>query len=275
MVMGESSRFACWLVAAAALLGGCAATGEVPVEAGNAGGVEMITISEAQPAAQPVSAQPVYRFYPGDELAVIAVRRPELSVTARVDPYGYIAYPYLGQVKVQDLTAAEVAEHLTRGLREGDFYTSPVLSVSLVSAKEQFVYVLGEVKKPGAVTITGSMPLLAAISSAGGQTHDAEMSTVLWIRGRQSPPGVVKLDLAAFGDPRTRDPKIANLTLIPGDVLYVPDSVIASVERFMKRIFNILAPIVLLEQGLVLYPEVERFLRGEDTGRQNQIILTR
>ena len=39
--------------------------------------------------------------------------RPELSIaSARVDPYGYIAYPYLGQVSVKDLTAQEVADRV-------------------------------------------------------------------------------------------------------------------------------------------------------------------
>lgn len=267
MTLRDLSKWCCG-IAAVVLLAGCAATGESPLEAENAAGAEMVTPSAATPAAPPV-----YRFFPGDEIAISAVRRPELSVTARVDPYGHIAYPYLGQVKVQDLSALEVAERLARGLQEGDYYTNPILHVSLVTAKEQFVYVLGEVKKPGAVAITGSMPVLAAISAAGGQTYEAEMSTVLWIRGRQSPPGVVKVDLKAFGDPRTRDPKIPNLTLIPGDVLYVPDTVIASVERFMIRMYNILRPIVLLEQGLVLYPEVERMLNGDTNGRDTRTIV--
>ena len=267
MTFGNLGGLGC-TVFSAILLAGCAATGESPVEAGNPGGEEMVAAIEAVPPAKAV-----YRFFPGDEIAIAVVRRPELSVTTRVDPYGYIAYPYLGQVRVLDLTATELAERLSRGLQEGDFYTNPILHVSLVAAKEQFVYVLGEVKKPGAVTITGGMPILAAISAAGGQTYEAEMSTVLWIRGRQSPPGVVKVDLKAFGDPRTRDPKIPNMTLMPGDVLYVPDTIIASVERFMVRVFNILRPIVLLEQGLILYPEVERMIKGESEAPGTRTII--
>lgn len=80
-----------------------------------------------------------------------------------------------------------------------------------------------------------SLTLLDAIGKAGGQTYDAEMSTVLWIRGRQSPPGVVKINLKDLGDSRMREPQIPNLTMIPGDVLFIPDSVIVSVERFMIR----------------------------------------
>jgi hypothetical protein len=41
--------------------------------------------------------------------------------------------------------------------------------------------------------------------------------------------------------------------LIPGDVIYVPDSPIASVQRFMNRMFDIFRPVVDLGTGVVLY----------------------
>jgi polysaccharide export outer membrane protein len=237
-------------------LGACATSGNAPIEAVNSAGTEMVRLSQTQ-------EQPQYRFYPGDELSVTAVNRPELTVgLVRVDPYGYISYPYLGQVNVKDLTSQEVAERLTRGLQDGDYYKRVALRVSFVGAKEQYVYVLGEVRTPGPIPITGGIPLLEAIGKAGGKTYDAEMSTVLWIRGRQSPPAVVKLDLNALGDPRSSDPKILNFTLIPGDVIYIPDSVIVSVQRFFNRMYDILRPIVLLESGIVLYDSVERVLTG-------------
>jgi hypothetical protein len=41
----------------------------------------------------------------------------------------------------------------------------------------------------------------------------------------------------------------------------------------MNRMFNIIRPVVELERGLVLYPEVERFLQGEADDPRNQIIV--
>lgn len=195
-----------------------------------------------------------YRFFPGDELSVSAVGRPELSVTAtRVGPDGYISYPYLGQVRVKGLTAQEVAERLTWGLKEGNYYKRVALTVSFIASGQQYVYVLGEVQKPGPIAIAGSVSLLDAIGGAGGQTYDAEMSTVLWIRGSQTPPGVVRLNLSALGSPYSSNPSIPHLMLIPGDVIYVPDSPIASVQRFMNRMFDIFRPVVDLGTGVVLY----------------------
>lgn len=225
--------------AAAALLGACAATGREPVEAINPNGVEILQSAEHQ------EPQP-YRFFPGDELAIRAVNRPELGTTARIDAYGYIDYPYLGQVYVKDLTSKEITDRLVKGLEEGDWFKRPVLTVSFVGSKEQFVYVVGEVKKPGPIPINGSIPLLDAIGLAGGQTYDAEMSTVLWIRGRQSPPGAVKVNLAAFGDPRSENPKIPNFKLVAGDIIYIPDSAIVTTQRFMNRMSDILRPFVLV-----------------------------
>jgi protein involved in polysaccharide export with SLBB domain len=254
------------LSAAVALLSACAATGIEPVEALNDTGKELI----AEPPAE--SRPQMYRFHPGDELSIRAVNRPEITLASvRVDPYGNISFPYLGEVNVRNMSANEVAERLARGLQEGGYYTRAHFSVSLLASKEQYVYVLGEVKTPGPITNTGSIPLLAAIGRAGGQTYNAEMSTVLWIRGSQSPPGVVKLDLQALGDPRATQSRIPNLALSPGDVIYIPDSVIASVERFMNRMYNIIRPVVLLEQGIVLYPSVESALSGEGGERSSTI----
>ncbi len=250
------SRICCLTVIA--LLSACAA--DAPIVAADAPGAKMLA-AEAQ-------APKIYRFSAGDELSVNAVNRPELTVTVKVDPQGYIAYPYLGQVYVRNLSADEVASRLGQGLKDGEYFNRTALSVSLVGSKEQFVYVLGEVKAPGPVPIVGSVPLLAAIGKAGGQTYNAEMSTVLWIRGSQSPPGVVKVNLESLGDPRATGAQIPNLALIPGDVLYVPDSVIASVERFFNRMTNIIRPFVVLEQGVALYPNVESAFRGQGGNAQ-------
>jgi len=236
-----------------ALLAGCASNGTEPLQAVNAPGGEMLNFV---PSGE-------YRVHPGDELSVTAVNRPELTITTRVDPYGFINYPYLGQVQVKDLTTTEVVERLAKGLRDGDFYKRVQLAVSFVSSKEQYVYVVGEVRKPGPIPISGSITLLNAIGVAGGQTYDAEMSAVMWVRGSQSPPGAVKVNLASFGDPRATDAKIPNLRLIPGDVIFVPDSTIASTQRFFNRMFDIIRPFVALETGIVLWNDVELTLRGD------------
>jgi len=238
-----------------ALLGACATSSPPPIEAANPNGSEMVAPS--------IQAPQHYRFYPGDELSVTAVNRPELTVSARLDPYGYIAYPYLGQVYVKDLTSEQVAERLAQGLRDGDFYRRVALQVSFVGSKEQYVYVLGEVKKPGPVQLIGSsISLLDALGRAEGKTHDAEMSTVIWMRPRQSPPGVARLNLAAFGDPAVRDPKIPNVQLMAGDVIYVPDSTIVSVQRFANRMFDIIRPVLALETSIILLDGVTRVLNG-------------
>ena len=108
----------------AVLLGACAATGTEPIEAVNTTGSEMMK-------AEPPGA---YRFHPGDELSITAINRPELTLTTRVDPYGYINYPYLGNVLVKDMTSSEVVERLTRGLQDGDYYKRVTLTYSTHSA---------------------------------------------------------------------------------------------------------------------------------------------
>jgi len=239
--------------AAAVLLAACAATGLEPVEPVNTSGAEMVQSSVPD----------IYRMHAGDEITITAVNRPELSLSTRIDPQGYIQYPYIGQVLLRDLTADEVVQLLTRKLQEGEYFRRVNLTVSFVGSKEQFVYVLGEVKKPGPIPINGSIPLLSALGIAGGQTYDAEMSTVMWIRGRENPPGAVKMNLGALGDPKSENPSIPNFRLVAGDIVYIPDSTLAASQRFFNRMFDIIRPFVALETGIILMNDVEDTIHGD------------
>lgn len=248
------------------LLSGCSFSADIPTPTPiNEQGQQVLASKETIPGG--------YRFYPGDEISIISVRRKELSMTVTVDPYGKIMYPYVGEVQAQGLTASELSERLNEALIATAHYRDPQLVVGLTSSREQIVYILGEVNRPGPIPITGKINLLEALGRAGGKTYDAEMATVWFIRGSQSPPGVVKLDLDAMYDPKS-DVPILNVPMIAGDVLYIPDSIIASVERFFVRLGHIIGPIVDLERGIALWPLVEDVLQGKDPRESTVIVRT-
>ena len=55
-----------------------------------------------------------------------------------------------------------------------------------------------------------------------------------------------------------------NVTLQRGDILYVPPSNLALTDRFFRHLATALGPIVTLEQGIVLYPQVEKVVTGKE-----------
>lgn len=80
-----------------------------------------------------------------------------------------------------------------------------------------FVFVLGEVNKPGAFRLKGDMRVLEALALAGGLTEKAWVERAYVLRGRTDR---LPVDLAAL---LTRGDQRHNVALQPGDLVFVPE----------------------------------------------------
>jgi len=167
-----------------------------------------------------------------------------------------------------------LAVDFERLLRQGDFSHNLLLRpndtilIPHIAAKK--VFVLGEVTKPLVVQLKHGVTLIEAIVMAGGFTRDAELRDVLILRGGLGAPHILEVNLDAM----TKKGHMAqNVLLQPGDIIYVPRTLIANVERFFERLRTILTPIVLAETGIALLPTVKSvFTRGETPTEQPVII---
>lgn len=80
-----------------------------------------------------------------------------------------------------------------------------------------FVYVLGEVNKPGAFRLKGELRVLEALAMAGGLTEKAGVERAYVLRGRTER---LPVDLAAL---LTRGDDRQNVPLRAGDLIFVPE----------------------------------------------------
>lgn len=92
------------------------------------------------------------------------------------------------------------------------------------------VYVLGEVKKPGAYRLTPEMSLLDALSQAGGPTEDAVPGALRLIRPGKGENRELRLD--GFLKPDLQ----YNVVLEEGDVLYIPRRGLAEVGYVVQKL---------------------------------------
>lgn len=103
----------------------------------------------------------------------------------------------------------------------GDASQNPLLETgdALVVPEDVmgFVFVLGEVNKPGAFRLKGELRVLEALAFAGGLTEKAGVERAYVVRERTTR---LPVDLAAL---LTRGEERHNLRLQPGDVLFVPE----------------------------------------------------
>jgi protein involved in polysaccharide export with SLBB domain len=96
------------------------------------------------------------------------------------------------------------------------------------------IYVFGEVEKPGTFTFKGSkMRLVDAISEAGGPTVFAEAAGTRVVRGDVTRPEIITANLKRLIEDGDQS---QNITLVNGDLVYVPRSGLGSVNVFAKRI---------------------------------------
>lgn len=211
---------------------------------------------------RPVSVSE-FTLGPGDVIEVNVWRHDDLSKKLQVDPYGKIYYPLVGEIEASGKSVITVREAIVKGLSK--YFVNPVVNVSVASIQSQKVLVLGEVSNPRVFSIDRPMSVLEAIAHSGGFTRDAKKENVLVIRSEKSSTHLIKVDLKST---IKKGELQQNIALQKGDIVYVPATLIADVSRYFRHLQNILAPIVLLEQGIVLGPDVVDVFEGK-SGRES------
>ena len=160
----------------------------------------------------PVSASTT-QLRPGDSLNIAVQGVPDATThTIQIDEQGLISLPFIGAVTGAGATTAELSQRIRETYVTKKIYTAVDVSVSVT---ERYIYVGGEVQRPGRIIWTPDLTAAKAIQSAGGFTLYAKETAISLIREQSAYAIDVKL---AQRDP-SQDPR-----LLPGDSLQVPRS---------------------------------------------------
>jgi polysaccharide biosynthesis/export protein len=165
-----------------------------------------------------------YLLGPQDVLRITVWNHPELtnpSGTANelsgriINADGTFFFPYVGNVPAAGKSVQEVRAMLERGL--SNILKSPQIDVSVLTYRSQRVFVNGEVRTPGAVSITDVPVSIAdAIAQSGGLTPQADLSNVTVTRADRT--FVVDLYSLYYDGAIGR-----NTRLQSGDIVNVPE----------------------------------------------------
>jgi polysaccharide export outer membrane protein len=135
----------------------------------------------APPASQAaVAADANYKIGPQDVLRIDVWKENEISRSVPVRPDGKISLPLLNDVQAAGLTAMELANNISEGLKK--FITNPQVTVSVTDINSRRVYVTGEVTRPGAYPLLPNMTVLQALTSASGFTQFARTKKIYVLR---------------------------------------------------------------------------------------------
>jgi polysaccharide biosynthesis/export protein VpsN len=132
--------------------------------------------------------------------------------TVQIDEQGTISLPYIGPLAAAGINTGELAQRVRETYIAKKFYNTVDVSVSVT---ERYVYVGGEVVRPGRIVWTPDLTVAKAIQSAGGFTLYAKETRVSLVREQKS----YDLDVKLAQRSPDQDPR-----LMPGDSLQVPRS---------------------------------------------------
>lgn len=122
-------------------------------------------------AASPAQDREAYRIGPRDMLSIKVFEDPRFNAEIRVAEDGTIRFPPLGDVAVKSFTANELGAELKR-LLELDTLQRATVTVEIREFRSRPIAVIGAVRTPGPLDVSGRMTLIEAITAAGGLATD-------------------------------------------------------------------------------------------------------
>lgn len=174
--------------------------------------------SSSTPGFSPVEQLPVSTDYvlgPGDELYLRAWGTVDMDYRAVVDRNGQISIPRVGTVAVAGIQAGAVEEHLRAQVAR--VFKGFNLNVTLGQLRSIQVFVVGQSRRPGTLTVSSQSTLINAVFTSGGPGPNGSMRRVQLRRGNAL---VTELDIYSFV---LRGDKSKDARLLSGDVIvYLP-----------------------------------------------------
>ena len=165
-----------------------------------------------------------YVIGPLDDLTIFVWRNPELGASVQVRPDGRITTPLITDMPAVGKTPSMLAEDIK--LQLSQYIQEPIVSVIVNKFSGTFsqqVRIVGATGKPASIPYRANMTLLDAMIAVGGLSEYAAGNKARLVRfdkqtGQQKEYGVRIGDLLRKGDTR------ANVMLMPGDVIIIPES---------------------------------------------------
>lgn len=194
----------------------------------------------------------------GDTVDISVFNEDNLHTSAKIDASGTLMLPLIGDVQIAGRSIYALRDEIQERLAK--YVVKPQVMIRVTDVQSQKIFVLGEVRTPGAFVLDSGQTLVEAIAKAGGVTADAKTSNILLIhRGKgKEKERVTSVSLRQV----LKKEEVAYTPLQGGDIVYVPQSTISKVSNYMVYLSHIINPIVTLENGIVLWPQAKDVVTG-------------
>jgi polysaccharide biosynthesis/export protein len=181
---------------------------------------------------KPAIRNPRYKIEPDDIMDLTFRYTPEFDQEVTVQPDGFVQLKGLqNDVHVQGLTVPEVIGELQKAY--ANVLRDPVISVVLRDFQKPYFVAGGQVGKPGKYDLRGDTTATQAIAIAGGFVDFAKSKQVILFR--RYTDDTVEVKVLNLKKVLSKKDLTEDLMLQPGDMLYVPKTFMATIDRFLPR----------------------------------------
>lgn len=159
-----------------------------------------------------------YLVGPGDVLAISVYDNDDLTTKVRVSSSGTIVMPLLGQVEVQAGTVNTITDKITGLLADG-YLINPQVNIFVEEYGSKKVVILGNVRSPGLIKLSGPTNFLELVSQAGGLSKEAgDTATIQHKKSGGENAEVVVVDLVAL---IAKGDLSQNVQILDGDTVFI------------------------------------------------------
>ena len=134
-----------------------------------------------------------------------------------VPPDGVISFPLIDNIRVTNLTVADLDKIITQKLSE--FVPDVTVTVMLTEINSLKAFVIGKVNNPGMYGITLETNVMQILAQAGGLTPFASDGNIMILRQKSNQITKIPFDYGEVEKGKNLD---QNILLQPGDVVVVP-----------------------------------------------------
>lgn len=191
-------------------------------------GYAIFDTTPQQPSLSTLPVSDTYILGPGDEVVIHLWGKIEQKLRVVLDKQGSIQLPKVGRISLAGATYKDVRLLIKKAYEKK--YVNFDCSVTLGQLRTIKVYILGDVKNPGAYNIISASTLFTALHQAGGPTKTGSLRRIKLIRDTNATQTVDLYHYLLQGNHK-QDPLLKN-----NDTIFVPpigDLVI--IEGSVKR----------------------------------------
>jgi polysaccharide export outer membrane protein len=169
---------------------------------------------------QSALAADAYKLNPGDVLQITVWKEEGMQQQVLVLPDGTISFPLAGHINASGMSPEQLQKTLYAKLK--NFFADPVVTVTVVQVGGNTIYVIGQVRTPGAFPANRPVDVMQALSLAGGLTTFAADGNIKVLRrGANGAQQAISFNYSEVSKGKAL---ASNVLLQPGDVVVVPTS---------------------------------------------------